>query len=147
AAVQLRAPHLAGQRPRARVLPLAYRDPAQAHARRRLRDRLRLLHQSHAARGRRPVPARHGRLSTARTMATTLSIAHLASEMAPIVKVGGLGDVVAALAAEQARRGHAVTVALPAYAAAQIGSGWARQTLGTEDVPWGMGREPAHFRL
>ncbi len=80
-------------------------------------------------------------------MSSPLSIAHLASEMAPIVKVGGLGDVVAALAAEQARRGHSVTVALPAYAAAQIGPGWARQTLGIEDVPWGMGREPAHFRL
>ncbi len=31
-----------------------------------------------------------------------LSIAHLASEMAPLAKVGGLGDVVAALAGESA---------------------------------------------
>jgi len=80
-------------------------------------------------------------------MGSSLSVAHVASEMAPIIKVGGLGDVVAALSAEQARRGHRVTVALPAYARAEIGSHWTRQTLGTFDVPWGMGREPASFRL
>ena len=33
-----------------------------------------------------------------------LSIAHVASEMAPLAKVGGLGDVVSALASEQAAR-------------------------------------------
>jgi starch synthase len=76
-----------------------------------------------------------------------LSIVHIASEMEPIVKVGGLADVVAALAAEQARRGHRVTVVIPAYAHAEIGPVWARQTLGTFDVPWGMGHERASFRL
>ena len=80
-------------------------------------------------------------------MGRSLRIAHIASEMAPIVKVGGLGDVVAALAAEQARRGHRVTVAIPAYATGEIRSTWARQTLGTFDVPWGMGHEPASFRV
>ena len=80
-------------------------------------------------------------------MGSSLSIAHLASELTPIVKVGGLGDVVGALAAEQAERGHAVTVAIPAYAGARIDAGWARETLGTERVPWGMGHEPAAFRL
>jgi len=44
-----------------------------------------------------------------------LSIAHLASEMAPFAKVGGLGDVVAALAAEQVSRGHRVLIVLPRY--------------------------------
>ena len=80
-------------------------------------------------------------------MSPALSIVHVASEMAPIVKVGGLGDVVASLSAEQARRGHRVTVAIPAYAGAEIGPGWTRQTLGTFEVPWGMGYEPASFRL
>jgi len=80
-------------------------------------------------------------------MAHTLRIAHIASEMTPIVKVGGLGDVVAALASEQARRGHDVVVAIPAYAGGRIGAQWARQNLGREDVPWGMGHEPAVFRL
>src|SRR5262245_33007215 len=80
-------------------------------------------------------------------MTPPLSIVHVASEMTPIVKVGGLGDVVASLSAEQARRGHGVTVALPAYASAQIGPAWTRQTLGTFEVPWGMGHEPATFRL
>jgi len=77
----------------------------------------------------------------------SLSIVHIASEMTPIVKVGGLADVVGALAEEQARRGHRVTVVIPAYARAAIGSTWTRQSLGTLDVPWGMGQEPAAFRL
>jgi len=77
----------------------------------------------------------------------SLSIVHIASEMTPIVKVGGLADVVGALSEEQARRGHRVTVVLPAYARAAIGPNWTRQSLGTLDVPWGMGHEPAAFRL
>ena len=80
-------------------------------------------------------------------MADPLSIVHVASEMTPIVKVGGLADVVGALSMEQARRGHRVTVVLPAYARAAMGPSWARQNLGTFDVPWGMGHEPAAFRL
>jgi starch synthase len=67
--------------------------------------------------------------------------------MAPIIKVGGLGDVVSALAAAQARRGHDVTVAIPAYAGARIGPHWTRESRGREEVPWGMGHEPAAFRL
>jgi glycogen synthase len=46
-------------------------------------------------------------------LSRTYSVVHLASEMAPLAKVGGLGDVVAALAAEQVRRGHRVVVAIP----------------------------------
>jgi starch synthase len=80
-------------------------------------------------------------------LADSLSIAHIASEMTPIVKVGGLADVVGALSEEQARRGHRVTVVIPAYARAAIGPNWTRQNLGTLEVPWGMGREPAAFRL
>ena len=41
-----------------------------------------------------------------------LAIAHLASEMAPLARVGGLGDAVGALAAAQARAGHHVIVTL-----------------------------------
>ena len=48
-------------------------------------------------------------------VASSLRIAHVASEMAPLVKVGGLADVVGALAFEQARRGHQVIVVLPRY--------------------------------
>ena len=46
-----------------------------------------------------------------------LKIAHLSSELAPLAKVGGLGDVVGALSAEQSRRGHSVVVVLPGYGA------------------------------
>lgn len=45
-----------------------------------------------------------------------MHIVHIAAEMAPFVKVGGLGDVVGALPLAQARAGHQVTVVLPAYA-------------------------------
>jgi starch synthase len=76
-----------------------------------------------------------------------LSIVHVASEMTPIAKIGGLGDVVGALAAEQVRRGHHVTVVLPAYRAADLRPLGAFRRLGTADVPWGVRREPAAFDL
>ncbi len=76
-----------------------------------------------------------------------LSIAHVASEMAPVVKVGGLADVVGALSAEQARRGHRVTVVLPSYRAADLGAFGPPRRLGTCEVPWGVRREPAAFEL
>ena len=78
---------------------------------------------------------------------TPLSVAHVASEMTPLIKVGGLADVVGALAAEQARRGHRVTVALPAYQAVSLPAGWSSRALDSRPVPWGMGRELARFAL
>ena len=74
-----------------------------------------------------------------------LSVVHVASEMAPLAKVGGLADVVGALAREQARRGHRVTVVLPAYRTLALPEGWSRERLAGVDVPWGMGRERAGF--
>ncbi len=44
-----------------------------------------------------------------------LAILHVASEMAPFAKTGGLADVAAALPAELARLGHDVTVVIPQY--------------------------------
>ncbi len=44
-----------------------------------------------------------------------MHIVHVSPEMAPFAKVGGLGDVVGSLPSAQARDGHQVTVALPAY--------------------------------
>src|SRR2546428_7059975 len=75
------------------------------------------------------------------------AIAHVASEMAPLAKVGGLADVVGSLAFEQARRGHRVTVALPAYQSLEIPAGWTRRAFQSIEVPWGMALEPAHFDL
>jgi starch synthase len=74
-----------------------------------------------------------------------LSIAHLASEMTPFARVGGLGDAVGSLAAEQARAGHRVIVTLPAYRSLVIPPGWRRETFGGCEIPWGMGREPARY--
>ena len=77
----------------------------------------------------------------------SLHIVHLASEMAPLAKVGGLGDVVAALASEQARRGHRVLTVLPKYRDIVLPTDWRVHDLGSTRVPWGVGLEPAHFSL
>lgn len=42
-----------------------------------------------------------------------LHVCHIAVEMAPIAKVGGLGDVVTALARAVQEEGHLVEVILP----------------------------------
>lgn len=44
-----------------------------------------------------------------------MNIVHVASEMFPYIKTGGLADVVGALARTLARRGHQVSVFLPGY--------------------------------
>lgn len=44
-----------------------------------------------------------------------MKIIHVASELAPVAKVGGLGDVVLGLAREQRVRGHEVRVCIPKY--------------------------------
>jgi starch synthase len=80
-------------------------------------------------------------------MTRPMSVVHLASEMAPLVKVGGLADVVGALSAEQARRGHRVVVALPDYRTLRLPEGWSREPFGSSEVPWGMSRELAHFEV
>ena len=78
---------------------------------------------------------------------TSLRIVHFASEMTPLAKVGGLGDVVGALAVEQARRGHHVIVAIPAYRTLAVPASWTRRRLPERQVPWGLGRERAGFEL
>jgi starch synthase len=75
------------------------------------------------------------------------SVVHFASELTPLAKVGGLGDVVGALSVEQARRGQRVLVALPAYRNLTVPAGWARRPLEGCEVPWGLGREKAGFEI
>jgi len=86
-------------------------------------------------------------MTTSAEAVPTRRVVHVASELEPLVKVGGLADVVGSLAAEQVRRGHDVVVALPAYAGIVQGPGWRRIPLGTASVAWGMGHEPAAFEL
>ena len=80
-------------------------------------------------------------------MRQPLSIVHVASEMAPLAKVGGLADVIGALAFAQARRGHRVLVVLPAYRDLVVPEDWVTRSACGCDVPWGMGKEPAEFDL
>ncbi len=80
-------------------------------------------------------------------MSNRLRIVHVASEMAPLVKVGGLGDMVAALAGEQARRGHRVVVALPGYSTLATPPDAERGVVARCRVPWGMSTEPARLEL
>jgi hypothetical protein len=44
-----------------------------------------------------------------------LQVVHVAVEMAPIAKVGGMGDVVTALARAVQEEGHTVEVVVPKY--------------------------------
>ena len=80
-------------------------------------------------------------------MSAIHSIVHLASEMAPFAKVGGLADVVAALSAEQVRRGQRVLVALPKWRDLALPARWKLSDLSGIRVPWGMGEEPARFAI
>ncbi|CAN6445436.1 unnamed protein product [Victoria cruziana] len=53
-------------------------------------------------------------LVSARTC-PALHVVHIAAEMAPVAKVGGLGDVVSGLGKALQRRGHLVEIVLPKY--------------------------------
>jgi starch synthase len=61
------------------------------------------------------------------------------SEVVPFAKAGGLGDMVAALAAELSRQGHDVRVVLPRYYSVDIGR--LRRVGGSLKVPLGDGEE------
>jgi starch synthase len=74
-----------------------------------------------------------------------LRIVHVASEFEPVIKVGGLADMVAGLVGEQVRRGHRITVVAPGFRDAVVPPGWVRTAVATCNVPWGMGREPARI--
>ena len=66
-----------------------------------------------------------------------LSIVHIAAELAPRVKVGGLGDVVAGLSLACAARGHDVTVMLPWYECLDEGAVDGLTQVDEFDVPKG----------
>ncbi|KAF3785625.1 putative starch synthase 4 [Nymphaea thermarum] len=60
------------------------------------------------------------KLVSARTC-PALHVMHIAAEMAPVAKVGGLGDVVSGLGKALQRRGHLVEIILPKYDCMQYG--------------------------
>ncbi len=67
----------------------------------------------------------------------SLKVLVLASESAPLVKVGGLGDVVGALPSALRALGHDVRVALPAYPVAEAqAERYGLQRVGRTQVVW-----------
>ncbi|MEW2383586.1 glycogen synthase [Micromonospora sp. NPDC047707] len=73
-------------------------------------------------------------------MSTPLRVLFATSEVAPLVKVGGLGDVAQALPKALAARGHRVDLVLPGYAGLPAG-----RPVGT--VPVAAGRVRARFHV
>ncbi|XP_026399811.1 probable starch synthase 4, chloroplastic/amyloplastic isoform X2 [Papaver somniferum] len=55
------------------------------------------------------------KLISSESRSTGLHIIHIAAEMAPVAKVGGLGDVVSGLSKALQKKGHLVEVILPKY--------------------------------
>lgn len=53
-----------------------------------------------------------------------MRILHIASEMTPFAKVGGLADVVAALGKELGERGHEVKIVIPLYGNIKVREDW-----------------------
>src|SRR5205823_3192869 len=99
--------HHAAARGAERLLPLAPRAQARAHAAGWIRVGQRVLHQPHATGGGSELPPADGGLF--------VKILFVASEAAPYVKTGGLGDVIGALPRALAGRGHDVMVIIPRY--------------------------------
>ncbi|KAK9696935.1 hypothetical protein RND81_08G005600 [Saponaria officinalis] len=52
---------------------------------------------------------------TSASTRSALHVIHIAAEMAPVAKVGGLGDVVAGLSKALQKKGHLVEIVLPKY--------------------------------
>lgn len=76
-----------------------------------------------------------------------LSIVHVAAELAPRAKVGGLGDVVAGLALACAARGHDALVCLPFYECLPDVAVVGLTTVDAFDVPRGGGNGTAAASL
>ncbi|KXZ52403.1 hypothetical protein GPECTOR_9g447 [Gonium pectorale] len=66
-----------------------------------------------------------------------LNVVHVASEMAPIAKVGGLADVVASLAKAHQASGLLTEVILPKYDCIQYGEVHELRHMCEVEVPWG----------
>ncbi|KMQ52464.1 Glycogen synthase [Chitinispirillum alkaliphilum] len=67
-------------------------------------------------------------------------IVELASEMAPVAKVGGLADVIPGLSREMSIRGHSVEIILPKYDCMRYDHIWGlTPTYHNLEVPWNNG--------
>ncbi len=77
-------------------------------------------------------------------MSESLRVALVATEASPLARHGGRGDVIAAVAHALAKRGHQVTLFLPAYRDLKFPAGARRKTAVAElRVPGPAGVEPA----
>lgn len=80
-------------------------------------------------------------------MSGPLRVLHVAAEVAPLVKVGGLADVVGALPGALARRGHDVRVIVPFYSSVDATSAAPVDTGQTLKVNWKSQRCEARLWL
>lgn len=76
-----------------------------------------------------------------------MKIAMATAELAPLAKTGGLGDVVAALAAHLDRRGHDVRVFFPFYSRIDLGGAPLHSVDFLRDVPLVLGRHRYWFTV
>jgi starch synthase len=75
----------------------------------------------------------------------SLRVCQVASELAPLAKTGGLGDVVAALSAHLARRGHDVRVFVPLYSRMDLAALPVHPVSFLQDLPLTLG--PHRYRF
>ncbi len=77
----------------------------------------------------------------------TLSVCFLSAELAPWAKAGGLGDVVAALSVELARRGVATSVVMPRYRNPELDRFAAGSDRLLEDADLQLGRHAFRYQV
>jgi starch synthase len=76
-----------------------------------------------------------------------VKILYVASEIAPFAKIGGLGDISAALPRHLVKRGHEVLLVMPLYGRVQRGGAALEPVPNAQDLTVEIGPHTVHFAL